>query len=115
MMPMGTTAAAGMGVIAVFAVSGGLCLLWMAAITASRQIHRWMAPLPVRAGGLRLALLLPTLAVMIAASAVEAAFLLALGVSYRTSAAAGIITAVVGCLATLGGVQLWGARRRGMP
>ncbi len=115
MMPLGTTADAAMVVIAVSGIAGALILLWMAALAASRWVRRWMAPLPVRAAALRRAFLLPTFAVMVVASAIEAALLLALGVSYRMSAAAGIVTAVVGCLATLGGVQLWGVWPRRMP
>jgi hypothetical protein len=115
MMPLGTTADVAMVVIAVFAVTGALILLWMAAVSASRWVRRWMAPLPVHAGAVMRALLLPTFGVMAGASAVEAALLLALGVSYRGSAAAGIVMAVVGCLATLGGVQLWGAWPRRVP
>jgi hypothetical protein len=114
MMPLGSTADVALVVIAVFGVSGALVLLWMAATSASRLVRRWMAPLPVRARVVTRALLLPTFGVMVGAGAVESLLLLALGVSYRMSAAAGLGVAVVGCLA-MGGVQLWGARSRQMP
>src|SRR5450631_2482177 len=77
MMPMGTTADDAMGVIAVFGVTATLVLLWMAAIQSSRLARRWIAPLPVRTGVMRRALLLPTFGVMVGASAVEALLLLA--------------------------------------
>jgi hypothetical protein len=115
MMPMGTTADDAMGVIAVFGVTATLVLLWMAAIQSSRLARRWIAPLPVRTGVMTRALLLPTFGVMVGASAVEALLLLAFGVSYRMSVAAGICTAVVGCLATMAGVLLSGARPRRTP
>jgi hypothetical protein len=110
MMPMGTTADVAMGVIAVFGFSGALVLLWMAAISVSRRVRGWMAPLPVRPGTVTRAFLLPTFAVMLGASTVEALLLLTFDVSYHLAAAIGMGTAVVGCLATLGGVQPSGAR-----
>jgi len=111
-MPLGTTADAAMGAIAVFGVSGALVLLWLAAISVSNRVRGWMAPLPVRAGVVTRAFLLPTFAVMLGASSVEALLLLTFDASYRLAAAIGMGTAVVGCLATLGGVQLEGARSR---
>jgi hypothetical protein len=114
MMPMGTTADVAMGVIAVFGVNGALLLLCMAAIRLSGPARRWMAPLPVRAGVVTRAFLLPTFGVMVGAGAVEVLLLLAFGVSYRSSAAAGFGTAVVGCLAAAGGV-LRHAGHRGLP
>ena len=115
MMPMGTTADAAMGVIAVFGVNGALVLLCMAAIRLSDLARRWMAPLPVRAGVVTRAFLLPTLGVMVGAGAVEVLLLLAFGVSYRISAAAGFGTAAIGLLATMGGVLARRARLRGLP
>jgi hypothetical protein len=106
MMPMGTTADVAMGAIAVFGVNGVLVLLFMAALRSSHLVRRWMAPLPVRAGVVTRAFLLPTFAVMVGASAVEVLLLLAFDVSFHISAIAGLGTAVIGCLATTGGVQL---------
>jgi hypothetical protein len=110
MMPMGTTADDAIGVIAVFGITAALVLLWLAAIQSSRLARRWMAPLPVLAGVMTRALLLPTCGVMVGASAVETLLLLAFGVSYRMSVAAGIGTAVAGCLASMVGVLVSGAR-----
>jgi hypothetical protein len=115
MMPMGTTADVAMGVIAVFGVNGALVLLCMAAIRLSDLARRWMAPLPVRAGVVTRAFVLPTLGVMVGAGAVEVLLLLAFGVSYRNSAAAGFGTAAIGCLATTAGVLARRARLRGLP
>jgi hypothetical protein len=115
MMPMGATADVAMGAIAVFGVDGALVLLCMAAIRLSRLVRGWMAPLPARAGVVTRAFLLPTFAVLVGASAFEGLLLLAFGVSYRSSAAAAAATAVIGCLATTGGVLLSRARLRGMP
>jgi hypothetical protein len=115
MMPMGTNADVAMGAIAVFGVNGALVLLCMAAIRLSDRVRRWMAPLPARAGVVTRTFLLPTFGVMAGASAVEGLLLLAFGVSYRSAAAIGLGTAVIGCLATLSGVLLRHERSRGMP
>jgi hypothetical protein len=115
MMPMGTNADDAMGAIAVFGVNGALVLLCMAAIRLNRRLHRWMAPLPARAGVVTRTFLLPTFAVLVGASAVESLLLLAFGVSYRSSAAVATATAVIGCLATLSGALLSRAALRGMP
>jgi hypothetical protein len=80
MMPMGTTADAAMGVIAVFGINGALLLLCMAAACLSHLVRRWMAPLPVRAGVVMRAFLLPAFGVMVGAIAVEGLLLLAFGV-----------------------------------
>jgi hypothetical protein len=111
MMPMGTTADAAMGVIAVFGVNGALVLLCMAAARLSHLVHRWVAPLPVRTGVVMRAFLLPTFGVMVGASAVEGLLLLAFGASPHVSAAAGLGTAVIGLLATSTGALLGRARR----
>lgn len=115
MMPLGTNADVAMGAIAVFGVNGALVLLCMAAIRLSRPVRRWMAPLPVRAGVVTRAFLLPTFAVLVGASAVEGLLLLALDLSYRSAAAASMATAVIGCLATLSGVLLRRERSKDMP
>jgi hypothetical protein len=115
MMPMGTNADAAMGAIAVFGVNGALVLLCLAAIRSSRLVRRWLAPLPARTGLVMRTFLLPTFAILAGASAVESLLLVAFGVSYRSSAAAGLGTAVIGCLATLSGVLLCRANSRGMP
>jgi hypothetical protein len=115
MMPLGTTAAAALGAIGVFAMAGMLLLLCLAAVAASRAVRRWIAPLPVRARALTRVFLLPTFAVMVAASAVEAWLLMALGGSFRMSAAVGLVTAVIGCLATFSGARFRDERPRDMP
>jgi hypothetical protein len=115
MMPMGTTADAAMGAIAVFGVNGALVLLCMAATRVSHRVRRWMAPLPVRAGLVMRAFLRPTFGVIAGAGAVEGLLLRAFGVSFRAAVAAGLGTAVIGCVATLGGVLLCRARSRGTP
>ena len=115
MMPMGTNADVAMVAIAVFGVNGALVLLCMAAIRLSRRVRRWMAPLPARAGVVTRTFLLPTLAVIVGASAVEGLLLLAFDVSYRSSAAVSMATAAIASLATLSGVLLRGERSGGMP
>jgi hypothetical protein len=115
MMPLGTTAAAALGAIAVFAIAGMLLMLYLAAVAASRAVRRWIAPLPVRARALTRVFLLPTFAVMVAASAVEAWLLMALGASLRMSAAVGFAAAVIGCLAAFSGARFRDERPRGVP
>lgn len=105
-MPLGTTADTAMVAIALCGVICALLLVCSAVITASRSARRWLAPVPVRPGDLIRAFLLPVCAVVVAASAIEALLLVALNVSYRTSAVVGACTAVLGCL-TLGGGLVW--------
>jgi hypothetical protein len=69
--------------------------------------------LPVRTGAVTRAFLLPTMSVMAGASAVEFLLLLTFDVSSRTAAVVGIVTSLIGCLATLGGAWLWQVNRRG--
>jgi hypothetical protein len=109
MMPMGTKAHEAMVVIGVLVVCGALALLVAAATSISRQVHRWTAPLPVRAGAVMRALLLPTFAVMAGSGIVESLLLLTFDISARRAAAIGLVTAVIGCLATLCGAWLWRA------
>ena len=106
MMPMGTTADTAMVVVALFGMSGVLLLVWSGVMSVSRSARRWLAPLPVRSGEVIRAFLLPACAVIVAASACEALLLLAVNVSYRTSAEVGACTAVLGCL-TLSGGLIW--------
>jgi hypothetical protein len=115
LMPLGTTAAAALAAIAVFAVAGMLLLLCLAAVAASRAIRRWLAPLPIHARALTRVLLLPSFAVMVAAGAVEAGLLAALGASFGRSAAVGSVMAVMGCLASFGGARFRDERPRDLP
>jgi hypothetical protein len=115
MMPLGTTADAALGAVAACAVAGMLLLLCLAAFAASRAVRRWIAPLPVRARALTRAFLLPTVVVMLAASAVEAWLLTALGASLRMSAAVGLLMALTGCLASFSGARFRDERPRAMP
>jgi hypothetical protein len=114
-MGIGTTADTAMLTLGLFAVTAALLLLLPAVISTSMLVRRWMAPLPVRAGIMMRALLLPTFGFMAGASAVEALLLLAFGVSYRMSAAASMGTAAVGCLAAIAGVLLSGVLPRRTP
>ena len=114
-MGIGATADSAMLALGLLAVTGALLLLLPAVVSTSVLVRRWMAPLPVRAGVMTRALLLPTCGVMAGASCVEALLLLAFGVSYRMSVAAGICTAVVGCLASMAGVLVSSACPRHTP
>jgi hypothetical protein len=107
-MPLGTMADAAMVAIALFGTICALLLVCSAVISASRLARRWLAPVPVRSGDLIRAFLLPACAIVIAAGTVEALLLLLFNVSYRTSAAVGVCTAVTGCL-TLSGGFVWNA------
>ena len=111
MMPLGTMADTAMGVIALFGVIGSLLLVWSAAISVSRLAARWLAPLPVRAGAVVGAILLPACAFIAGASAMEALLLLLFNVSYRNAIMSGASTAVIGCL-LFGGALLWNVRLR---
>jgi hypothetical protein len=52
---------------------------------------------------------------MIAAGAVEAVLLAALGASFGRSVAVGSVMAVIGCLASFGGARFRDERPRGTP
>jgi len=106
MMPLGTMADTAMVVIGMSGIGGALLLVWSGVISASRLARRWLAPLPVQSGEVIRAFLLPACAVIIAASAIEALLLVVLNVSYRTAAAVGAWTAVLGCV-TVGGGLTW--------
>jgi hypothetical protein len=106
MMPLGTTADAAMVAIGIFAMIGGLLLVWSGVISASRFARRWLAPLPVRSAEVIRTFLLPACAVIVAASAMEALLLSVLNVSYRVSAEVGAWTAGLGC-ATVSGALIW--------
>jgi hypothetical protein len=114
MMPLGTTADTAMVVIALFAVVVGLLLSWSAALSVSRLAMRWLAPLPVRAGAIMRAFLLPSCAVILASSAMAALLLAAFNFSFRSSIVVGASAAVIGCLlfgaALLWNVRPWGTR-----
>ena len=111
MMPMGTTADTGLVVIAMFGVAGALMLCCSAAIAVSRLARSWLSSLPMRDGAAVRALLNPAIAIILAASIIEALLLLVLGVTYRTSAAVALCAAAVGCLATIAGVHLGRSKR----
>jgi hypothetical protein len=110
LMPIGTSATAALCVIAIYVVAGALLLLIPAAISVRGLSARWMAPLPVRGFSVTRLVLIPTIIAIVGASAAEALFLFAIGVSWRTSAAAGSVLAGAGCLLTMTAARLWRAR-----
>jgi hypothetical protein len=110
MMPIGTSAAAALCIIAIYVVGGALLLLIPAAISVSGSSFRWMAPLPVRGFTMTRAALTPAIIVILGASAAEGLFLFVIGVSIRASAAAGLCIAGAGCLVTMTAARLWRAR-----
>ncbi len=100
LMLMGTSAAAAMVIIAFYVVAGALLLLMPAAISVSSKVRGWVAPLPARASSVMQAVLVPTLAAIVGASAAEGLFLFLMGVSQRTAAVTALGIAVVACLVT---------------
>jgi hypothetical protein len=106
MMPLGSTAATAMIVLAAFGVIGGSTLLWFATLSVSRLIRQWLAPLPVNAFSVMRALLLPTLAVMLGAGAMTSVLLLASDVVFHTAALAGLCSAAAMCILTVGAAVL---------
>ena len=111
MMPIGTSAAAALGIIAIYAVAGALLLLIPAVISVSGLGNIWMAPLPVRGSSMALAVLIPSLVAILGASAAEGLFLFVIGVSLRAAALAGLCIACVGCSVTIA-VANWRMRAR---
>lgn len=111
MMPIGTSAAAALGIIAFYVVAGALLLLIPAVISVSGLGKIWMAPLPVRGSSMALAVLIPSIVAIVGASAAQGLFLFVIGVSLRAAAAAGLCIAGVGCLVTIA-VANWRARVR---
>ena len=114
LMPLGTTADSAMVVIAMAGVGGALMLLVRAAISVSRLSRRWMAPLPARTEKTMRALLFPTLAAIVGASAAETLLLLVLAVVWHKALTVGFCVAAAGCLAALIGVLLAGSSTRHM-
>jgi hypothetical protein len=110
MMPIGTSAAAALCIVAIYAVAGALLLLIPAAISVSASSVRWMAPLPLSGFTVTRAALTPAIAVIVGASAAEGLFLAVIGLSMRASAAAGLCIASAGCFITLTAARLWRAR-----
>lgn len=106
MMPLGTMADTAMVVIGLFLTTGALSLLIPSAISVSVQLRRWVAPLPVRAGRVLRAYLVPSLAVIAGASALDAWLLIVVGKSIPAAAAIGLCLAVLGISLTLGGIWL---------
>ena len=100
LMPIGTSASAALCVIAIYVVAGALLLLIPAAISVSSKVRGWVAPLPARASSVMQAVLLPTLAAIVGASAAEGLFLFLMGVSPHTAAVTALCMAVVACLVT---------------
>jgi hypothetical protein len=113
MMPMGTTAADAMIVIALFGLLGAMTLLCSAALAVGRAARRWLAPLPLRAAAVFRASLLPACGVIAGSCAIVTLLLLVVNVSYRVAAEIAASAAVAGCLC-IGGVLLWNARPRRM-
>jgi hypothetical protein len=106
LMPIGTSAATAMCVIALYGVAGVLLLLLPAAISVSVSVRAWMAPLPVRISQVMQVVVIPTLGIIVGAGAAAGLLLFAMGVSLRTSLASGLCMAFIGCLLTLAAVQL---------
>ena len=111
MMPLGTMADTAMVVMALFGVVGAVLLLGSAAISVSRLAARWLAPLPVRAGAVVRAFLLPACAFIAGASALEALLLVVFNVSFRSAVMAGACTAALGCL-LFAAALLWNVQPR---
>lgn len=114
MMPLGTTAADAMIVIALSGLSGAMLLLASASIGAGRAARGWLAPLSLRAAAVFRAFLLPACGVVAASCAMVILLLLVVNVSYRVAAGIGAGAAVVACLG-IGAVLLWNARPRRAP
>jgi len=110
MMPIGTSAAAALSIIAIYVVAGALLLLMPAAIAVSGLSVRWMAPLPVRGFTVTRAVLIPTIVAIVGAGAAEGMFLFVIGVSLRAAATAALCIAGAGSLVTMTAARLWRAR-----
>jgi hypothetical protein len=115
LMPIGTSAATAMCVIALYVVAGVLSLLIPAAISVSVSVRAWTAPLPVRISQVMQVVVIPTIAIIAGASAAEGLLLFAMGVSLRTALASGLCMAFIGSLAALAAVQLRPKRVRRPP
>jgi hypothetical protein len=110
MMPIGTSGAAAICIIAIYVVAGALLLLIPAAISVGGLSGRWMAPLPVRGLAVMRAVLTPAIVAIVVASAAEGLLLIVIGVSTRASAAAALCIAGAGCLLTLTAAGWWRKR-----
>jgi hypothetical protein len=111
LMPIGTSAAAALAIIACYVVAGALLLLIPAVISVSGLGRIWMAPLPVRGSSLTQAVLIPSMVAIVGASAAEGGILFVIGASLHAAALAGACIAGVGCLVTAG-AAIWRMRAR---
>jgi hypothetical protein len=106
MMPLGSTADTAMVVVGLFLSIGALSLLIPAAASVGAQLHRWLAPLPLRAGTVLRACIGPSLAVIVGASAVSAWLLSLLGVADSAATAIGACLAVSCASLALLGIEV---------
>lgn len=100
LMPIGTTAATALCVIALYVVAGVLSLLIPAVISVSVAVRAWTAPLPVRIGQVIQVVVIPTLGIIVGLSAAEGWLLFAMGASLHAALATGLCMALLGCAAT---------------
>jgi hypothetical protein len=105
LMPIGTSAATALCVIALYVVAGVLSLLIPAAISVSVSVRAWLAPLPVRMSRVMRMVVIPTIGIVAGASAAEGLLLFAMGASLRASFVSGLCMAVIGGVATLAALR----------
>ncbi len=102
-VPMGASAAAGLGFILVFTFAAGVLLLVSAMITTSYSAGRWLEPLPISTRTIFWRITLPPSLVSVGGCAMVSALLSVMGAPWHASFCGGLIlSAIVVAVATLG-------------
>jgi hypothetical protein len=102
-VPLGSTAADAMLAIGLLTAIGALVLLVTATISVSAKASRWLKPLPIAPGLLARRTLIPALAFMFCATAIESWLIWMLGSPVARCIATGVLTLVASMIFTVTG------------
>jgi hypothetical protein len=102
-VPLGSTAADTMLAIGLLTAVGAIVLLVAAVISVSAKASRWLKPLPLGSGLLARRTLIPALAFMFCATAIESWLIWVLGSAVGRCIATGVLTLVAGMIAAVTG------------
>jgi len=102
-VPLGSQAADVMVTIGLLTALGAVAALVAAVISVSARALRWLNPLPLEPAQLARRMLVPALASMLVATAIESWLIWVLGSPVMRSIAAGVLTLTVGAILTVFG------------
>jgi hypothetical protein len=102
-VPLGSTAADAMLAIGLLTAIGALVLMVVAAMSVSAKASRWLKPLPIDSGLLARRTLIPSLAFMFCATAIESWLIWVLGSPVARCIATGVLTLIASMVFTVTG------------